>query len=256
MSPVDAGMAALGVNYTRYVDDVIMYGEKTAVEHAFRSFKARVRRRGLAVHAVAAGGKTHLTPMLERFSYLGYVFHLPVITVRDSTIERLLASIAAKFSDLKYNSARKIERIAWLDERRMREIFLAELNERISGAIRENRRYGWIAYFSQITDLRLLSHLDVAVRRMFERSASFGHQAPAGLKSFVRAYFAMRYSPFGGYVRNFDKFLTSIDRLRFLATRGRVDPNAALTEEQINDIFDRYVARLLGEMQQDEAILY
>ena len=252
---VDIAMQKFGIPYFRYVDDVLMYGNEGIVRKAHRSLLARLRRRGLALHALGSG-KSYLGPLTSPFGYLGYYFSWPAVTVRDSTVERLLQSIAAKFSDYLHNKARRPDRLKYLTEERLSEIFLLELNERISGAISEKRRYGWIAYFSQINDLSLLHRLDSTVSRMFSRLKEFGNKAPSGLKTFSRSYFEIKFNPFGGYVHDYDSITTRAEKLVFLLERGRIGDKEALTDVQIHARFESYRRRILSEMHKDEGALY
>lgn len=252
---IDQGMRKMPVRYFRYVDDVLIYGTEENVIKAQKSFIARARRRGLAVHKVG-GGKSHLTSLSDEFRYLGYVFRGRSVTVRASTLERLLASLAEKFSDFKHNKQRRLERHRFLTLSRLKDIFLLELNERITGAVKDNKRYGWIAYFNQITDLSLLHRLDFIVRRMFQRLPEFDGTPPSNLKSFARAFFEMKFRPKGGYIRDFDSIKTLAEKLQFLVDRGRVGPTEKLSDEQINDRFDRYTNQILSEMQADEGNIY
>jgi RNA-directed DNA polymerase len=183
ISEIDDAMRQFPIRYYRYVDDVLIYGPHEEVLKAQKSFIDRARRRGLSVHKVG-GGKSHITKLSGEFRYLGYVFKARSVSVRPGSVENLLQSLAAKFSDFKHNSARRLERYKYLTPERLNEIFLLELNERITGAIQEDRRYGWIAYFSQITDLSLLHKLDSVLHGMFRRLPQFGHKTPGGLKSF------------------------------------------------------------------------
>jgi hypothetical protein len=255
LQPVDEPMKSMQVQYYRYVDDVLMYGAETAVKKAQRSLKARLNRRGLGVHPIDKG-KSHLGPISEPFGYLGYHFVAPTISVRDATVERFLQAIAAKFSDYRHNSKRRLERRKYLTEARLREIFLLELNERITGAISEKKRYGWIAYYNEITDLTLLHRIDHAIRAMFGRLPEFPDQGLKGLKKLSRAYFEMKYSPDGGYVRNYDMIVTPAQKAQFLDERGHIGPEELLSDAQINDRFEHYRRRVLSEMHGDEATMY
>lgn len=255
VSEIDHAMKAFPVRYYRYVDDVLIYGGHVDVVKAQKSFIDRARRRGLSVHKVG-GGKSHLTKLREEFRYLGYVFRGRTVSVRPGSIENLLRSLAAKFSDFRHNRSRRLERFKYLTPERLNEIFVLELNERITGAVRDNRRYGWVAYFSQITDHSLLHRLDSVVRGMFRRLVEFDHKPPTNLKSFARAFFEMKFRPEGGYVRNFDLFPTVTEKMRLLVERGRVSPDEALTDDQINDRFERYLNGVLRVMQADEARIY
>lgn len=255
MQEVDDVMPSMGITYYRYVDDVLMYGDQNSVQKAFRSLRARLLRRGLSLHPIGSG-KSHLQQLAKPFGYLGYTFNWPLISVRDATTERLLQSIAAKFSDYTHNKAKRLERFKYLTTDRLKEIFLLELNERITGAISQKKRYGWIAYFNQISDLKLLHRLDRAIEGMFKRLPDFEGTAPAGLKKLRRAYFEMKFNPHGGYVRDYDKITTRIEMLAFLTERGRVGPTEALTDDQIKDRYEKYLLHILTAMHKDEGVVY
>lgn len=255
MQDVDEAMSGLGVTYYRYVDDVLMYGEQATVQTAFLSLRARLRRRGLSLHPVGSG-KTQIAPLSKSFGYLGYAFTWPAISVRASTTERFLQSIASKFSDFIHNRSRRLVKFKYLTDERLKEIFLLELNERITGAISQKKRYGWIAYFNQISDLSLLHRLDVAIEAMFERMPEFGCKAPSGLKKLRRAYFEMKFNPQGGYVRDYDKFSTRGEKLELLTTRGRIAPDEKLTDMEIDERFEKYVRHVLAAMHADEGTVY
>ncbi len=225
------------------------------METAVRSLRARLAHRELKLHPFGKG-KSYLQPAVERFGYLGYEFSLPVITVREATIERLLQSIAAMFSAYVHNKAIRLEKHKYLTEARLAEIFLLELNERITGAISEKKRYGWIAYFNQVTDLSLLHRIDATIARFFSRMPGFEHKPPPGLKRLARAYFEMKFEPGGGYVRNYDEIETRAEKLEFLIERGRIGPTEALTDDQINDRYEKYRHRVLSEMHSDEGVIY
>lgn len=255
MQDVDDKMKKAGVTYYRYVDDVLIYGDKDPVSKAFASLRSRLAYRGLKLHALGSI-KTHIEPLSKPFGYLGYTFKMPTISVRDSTIERFLQTIAAKFSDYTHNKSKRLEKFKYLDEERLNAIFLLELNDRITGAISEKRRYGWIAYFSQITDLTLLHRLDDAIAGMFSRLPEFVGKAPADLKQLKRAYHEIQYRPLGGYIRNYDLIETIEQKLKFLVERGRVANDEALNDTQITQRFDKYRKKNLATMHADEGALY
>lgn len=255
MQEVDEVMPKTGITYYRYVDDVLMYGGHEDVHKAFNSLRGRLKRRGLRLHPIGSG-KSHLQPLSKPFGYLGYTFLWPLISVRDSTTERFLQSIAAKFSDYTHNKARRLERFKYLTPERMKEIFLLELNERITGAISRKKRYGWIAYFNQISDLKLLHRLDNAIESMFRRLSDFDGKPPSGLKKLRRAYYEMKFNPQGGYVRDYDKITTRAEMLELLRERGRVGPEEALTDEQIKDRYEKYLQHILAAMHKDEGVVY
>lgn len=254
MEDVDSAMKQFGVKYFRYVDDVLMYGPHQDVIDAHTSLTNRLKWRGLTLHSLGSG-KSQIEPLGHHFSYLGYQFKDDEITVREATVERFLQSISAKFSDFSHNKEHRLQKFKYLNIERLKAIFLLELNERITGAICDKRRYGWIAYFSQITDLTLLHRLDHAIESLFGRLPDFGG-TPLGLKKISRAYWEMRFNPNGGYVRDYDKISTLAEKLAFLVQRGRADPSESLTDSQITDRFFKYVHHALAAMHADEAGVY
>lgn len=256
MAEVDQDMISVpGIKYYRYVDDVLIYGEMGPVTAAYESLRRRLKLRGLSLHG-RTSDKTHIGPIDQRFSYLGYEFKLPLITVRDSTFERFLQTVAAKVSDFKHNFNRRLEKHKYLNKERLVEIFYLELNEKITGAVSGNKRYGWIAYFNQITDELKLHQMDQAISRMVERVPVLGEGSPPPLKKLARAHYEIKYNPKGGYVRNYDVNVTSAQKLRFLEVRGRVDPSVPLTEDQISERYEAYVKFVLAKMHEDEGEIY
>lgn len=255
LQDVDKRMASLPVAYSRYVDDVLIYGAEDDVRKAYESIKKSLKIRNLEIHPMDSG-KTYIRKLAEGFSYLGYVFENGKITVRQSSIEHLLQSITGQFSDYLHNRDRRLKKFSYLTKDRVKEIFIHELNERITGALSEGKRFGWVAYFSQITDLTLLHRLDAAVAGMFHRMTDFKGKAPDELKRFARAYYEMKFSPGGGYVRDYDLIKTSAEKIVFLQERGRIDPKKPLKDEDIDRIYEKYKRRSLSKMQADEGIIY
>jgi hypothetical protein len=251
---VDQAMQDLPVAYYRFVDDVLVVGGPEETKRAQRSFAARVRARGLSVHKIG-DKKSHHLPLSKPFHYLGYSFSMPRVTVRDSTIERLIHSLAGKISDYRHNHQRVVERKEYLTEDLYRNVFLDEFNERISGAISMDKKYGWVAYFSEINDLSVLHRIDGIVAELLSKVQEL-KQFSGKTKKFSRAYFEMKHRPYGGYVRNYDEFHTPAQMIKFLSFRGRIGPGVRLSEEQIRTRFASYRDRQLGLMLADEAQTY
>ncbi len=251
---VDEAMRQMPIKYFRFVDDILIVGGKEETIKAQRSFAARVRARSLSVHSSGAK-KGHHLPLTSKFSYLGYVFCFPAITIREATVERLLHSLAAKISDYSHNKDAILRRKPYLTSETLREVFLEELSERVSGAISESRRYGWIAYFSEITDLSVLYKLDGALAAMVSRVPEF-RASPPILKRFARAFFEIKYRPEAGYVRNYDAIKTPVQMIKFLEFRGQMGPGEKLTEGQIRGRFVAYRDLQLSRMLADEGVIY
>ncbi|RAP56446.1 reverse transcriptase domain-containing protein [Oleiagrimonas sp. MCCC 1A03011] len=251
---VDDAMRELDVSYFRFVDDVLILGGEKETRKAQKSFAARVRARSLSVHTKGRKKQYH-QPIASTFAYLGYVFKVPLVTVRESTVENLLQSFAAKISNYKHNKKQILERRKYLSEEIYRGVFIEELNEKISGAISKGRKYGWVSYFSEVTDHKIFHRVDNAIRAMFRRVDDLKSEVDS-LKKFSRAYFEMRYRPYGGYVRNYDIITSPADMIKFLEYRGQISPDDNLTVKQIKDRFNNYRDRQLSDMLSDEGTQY
>lgn len=255
LAEFDAELLQQQIHYYRYVDDILVFGNSLNVDKAKLLIEDRLADLGLKTHPVG-GGKSHHGSLTDEFGYLGYWFQIPKISVRLSTQERFLQSIVGRFSDYTHNKNSRLERFKYLDEARLKEIFLSELNEKISGAISEKRRYGWISYYSEITDIELLKKLDRLISGLFKRLSDFNKQPPTTLKKLTRAYYEMRYSPMDGYIHNYDVLTTRVQRMQFLIDRGRLDPNRTYNDEEINQTFDSYKAKILAELEPDDGTIY
>lgn len=252
---VDEAARKSPVTYYRYVDDVLIYGSEVDVKNAYQLVSDMLVEKGLRLHPVGSG-KTSIAQVFKEFGYLGYIFNLPLVTVRDSTVERFIQSIAAKFTDFKLGKNSLIKKFDYLDDERVRDIFILELNEKITGAISEGKRYGWISYFNQINDFQLLARIDVIIRRMFMRLAEFDGRVPSQLKRLHRAYYEMKYRPEAGYVHNYDIIIDRTQKLMFLVERGRIGSKEVISDDEINRRYEAYRARVLKEMHADEGVVY
>lgn len=256
MKSVDDEMKGLGVEYYRYVDDVFMFGRREKVERAKKKFVELLSDLGLELHDEGSE-KSVFQKATESFEYLGYSFLLPkLISVRESSKNGFLSSLAKKFSDHLRNKDRRLKDCSYLDRERLKDIFLLELNDQITGALSKRRCYGWIAYFYKINDMGVLYDIDCAISKMFSRLPDFGRKPPPGLKRVRRAYFEMRYNPQGGYIRDYDKIKTCAEKFKFLKERGLIDPREDVTDEVVSSRFDAYVKRSLLHMSRNEGGAY
>lgn len=213
---IDQQMRAFNekVYYSRYVDDILLIGEKDDLLAAKIRLENLMLSTELELHGeFDSSGKNQLKPLNQPFQYLGYFFELPnKISVRESSIARLIQRLSKLFAEANTYS---------------KSAFLFKLNIRITGLIRDNQYIGWLAYYNKITDLTLLYQLDAFVKQQCLRSKIFDYQVPSELKSFVRAYHESRHSLYSGYIQNDKNFEYD------LASIG-------LDEEDIEEMMENY----------------
>ena len=167
-----------------------------------------------------------------------------------------MKSIASRFSDYLHNKNKRLNKYTHLTSDDLKDIFLEELNDKLTGAISEKKRYGWVAYYSNINDLCLLHKIDFIISEMFKRLDDFDNCAPEGLKKVARAYYEMKFSPHRGYIRDYDQIKTIKQKTEFLHRRGRIAEGERLTKEQVEERYERYKAKNLASMQADEGEVY
>lgn len=238
--------------YIRYVDDILVLTDVDKINEAETILKTKISELKLVLHQTKTGIKT----CEEGFDYLGYHFELPKVTVKQNTIENFILSISAKFSSYIHSKNKKLKKYNYLTEEKLKEMFVSDLNEKITGAISENRRYGWIFYFGAMNDISVLYKIDNIIRNLFSRLEDFNRVAPTELKKLSRAFYEAKYNPKNGYIHNYNIYETTIQKINFLASRGKLDPRKEYSEAEINEIFERVKRKNLVELEQDNAHQY
>jgi RNA-directed DNA polymerase len=249
---LDRDMREQGYEYFRYVDDILIFSDVKSEVNARIRLEESLHELKLKLN----DGKTGSSIARSGFDYLGYSFNLPDITVRSSTVERFLQSIVAKFSSYVYSKKHKLKTYQYLTEERLKEIFILEINEKITGAISDRRRYGWIFYFNEITDISLLFKIDNLINGFFARLPDFKGKPPIGLKRISKAFYKSKYNPMDGYIHNYSSYETIEQKLAFLIGRGVLDPGKKITDDSIEHRFEIYKSRRLSELEADDAQIY
>ena len=145
----------------------------------------------------------------QTFEYLGYVLNDSEVTVRKSSILKIEQSIEELFRTIKKEN---IEYLQW------------KLNLKITGFIIERHKYGWLFFYSQITDLSLLFHLDDVVQKLIKR---YKLEGEIKVKRFVRTYAEMHMA------LHETKYIPNLDDL------GLDDKKAILSDIYQIDLSDK-----------------
>ncbi|MEM9926839.1 MAG: reverse transcriptase/maturase family protein, partial [Cyanobacteria bacterium P01_D01_bin.50] len=141
--------------YYRYVDDILIFANKENIDKIEKIFRNKIKIINLKINEE----KTEKTSLDKEFEYLGYRFESEKITVRTSTIEKFIHSIAAKFTSYTYNREKRLSKIQKRNKglkhnpavEKLKEIFVEELNEKITGAISEKKDMA--GYFTLVESL-------------------------------------------------------------------------------------------------------
>ncbi len=249
---LDREMQSSEYVYFRYVDDILIFATVENVQNAKKVLDFRIAELELNLNLAKTDIKTGDT----EFDYLGYRFKLPNVTVKPKSVENFLLSITAMFSRYIHTKKGRLRKYKYLTEESLKEEFLLDVNEKITGAISENRRYGWIFYFNEINTLETLHQMDKVIESLFSRLEDFGKVAPSQLKRLSRAYYEARYSPTDGYVHNYNEYEQLTQKIDFLSRRGRLDPEKEYSEVEIVEMFESIKRRNLAELDKDSTHLY
>lgn len=235
--------------YFRYVDDILIFNagsNKTCVRPLVVDELSKL---GLKV----SESKTCCKSTKPAFDYLGYLFEFPKITIKQGSVDKFVRSIAAKFTYFKTTSESLARNHKWMTPELYNQVFIEELNLRITGAISSKKRYGWVFYFLEMNDLTLLKRLDNVICKFFLECCHFTVNDASKLKTLTRTYFEAKHTPLNGYIHNYDLIITTQEQLDYLIKMGIIDRNSdeTLSPEQVSFLFEKTKGHLLSLLELD-----
>lgn len=213
--------------YYRYVDDILILIDQADFDSVKKEIERDISRLGLKLNDKKDEG-----PIDKGFEYLGYKFMDQSVTVRHTSRLKIEQSIEELFKEINGNNIRYIE---W------------RLNLKITGFILEQKKYGWLFFYSQITDLTLLFHLDDVVEKLVKR---YGLGGKIRVKRFVRAFAEMHQALHATkYIPNLDNFSID-DKIKLLSEIYGLDLSEK-SETTIEIHFRRIMKREIRDIEKD-----
>jgi RNA-directed DNA polymerase len=234
--------------YYRFVDDILIISSKPvfiyALDLRFKLFQLNLRLNK---------SKTEKGLLQNSFGFLGYKFKNSEVTLAESQITKFISRISGKFTWYKRGIENPESRPDWLisDLELFKEVFLNELNEKITGTISENKKYGWMFYFIEIDDVSILYRIDNIIKNFFRGISSFENKPPTKLKSILKTYFDIKYNKAEKYVHNYNLYKTIKEKHDFLVYRGKLNPGIDYPKDQIERIFEKYKNKRLSILERD-----
>lgn len=239
--------------YLRYVDDILILNDGLISNFRKENIKKSLTKLKLTLNEE----KTSDGKLAEGINFLSYYLTQSTISVNEKNIQLYLRRIAGKFSWYKKSEKDRGRRESWLqDDERFKEVFLEDLNEMITGSISENKNYGWLFYFSEITDLALLFKLDQIIQSFFNSLDSFNNNPPLQLKRLVRTYYTVNYGTNKNYINNYDDYNSIRKKRKYLEFRGAIDTDVNKSDLEIEYLFKRYKNNKLKNLEQDLGYQY
>lgn len=222
--------------YFRYVDDILIFcrrDEQAAIREQITEDCAKM---GLEIPKDSE--KCICCEKAGGFSYLGYSFEGSKITVRKNTIEKLRESLIKNFTHFKHSSTKNKRLLEWV------------VNLRITGCIFKETKYGWLFFFSQINDLKLLFSLGNFIKKQILRFKV--DESGLRIKKFVRSYHEITKNlRETTYIPNFDNLLLANKR-QILGEIFKVKTEYML-EKDILYQFNRRIYRSVRDLERDLA---
>lgn len=233
--------------YQRYVDDIIILNQGEITKYRNNNIEKSLNKLDLELNEE----KTERNSLKKEFNFLSYSIGIKSISIAENNIEKFIKRIAGKFTWFKNNLNNPDLRPNWIKtEERLVEIFIEELNDSITGIISKDKNYGWLFYFSEMSDLSLLFKLDKIIQNFFLNEKYF-KTTPKNLKKLVRTYYVISYDKNKNYISNYDNY-NSIKRKRdFLTFRGKLNPEIHYKDEEIIKMFEKYQNKQLQNVEKD-----
>lgn len=224
--------AEYNIHFFRYVDDILILCRKSQAED-IKEFCIQTLDSSFLLQANK--DKTKSGSISDGVSYLGYVFFDSKIGIRPASREKLETSIEELYRLRNKNLI-------------SHKIFVWRLNLKITGCIFDSKKYGWLFYYSQLTDLGILFHLDWLIDRLSKR---FGFPAQNVIKSFVRSYYEItKNAKNSNYIINVDKYSTEQKRELLLDMNLPIDFDQT-DKQAIDHLFNTIMFREIRQLESD-----
>jgi Retron-type reverse transcriptase len=221
--------------YFRYVDDILLFCKKGKELQIKQNIKNDLNKIGLEIHGEDEPSKNFTREIVGGFEYLGYKFNGECISVRESSIDNIRQSLLKIFTYYKYSHA-NLKQIEFL------------LNMRITGCKFNDTKYGWLFYFSQINDIKLLGSLDTFVKRQLVRfNISPTQMHP---KKFIKTFHEMTKNlSQTNYIPDYDKIEIIEQKEILMDAFGR--NTDGMSDKQINKLFRQKIFQKVYDLERD-----
>lgn len=223
-------------HYFRYVDDILIIAPLIDCNAIYETIKKDLKQLSLSCHPLEANpsGKTAILPLGKGIDYLGFNATPSQISVRRSSYKKMFVNITRAVTQYKY--AQELELFIW------------KLNLKITGCIFEEKRYGWMHFFSQTENKSQLVRLDHFVNKITAK-LNIGNRV-ADIKKFIKTYHEIRFNPDNTtYIPNFDIYtLAEKKNLIVLLSKYNIREvqtwNVALIENQFTKLTHKEISEL------------
>ena len=178
------------ISYHRFVDDILILCKKEDAKKLQKSIVNDINNLKLEVHPFEVNSDKSTIGLINKdtFQFLGYEFYQDIISVRQSTIDKLRDRIIKVIASKDLSKKEKLKK----------------LNLKITGCIYEDKQYGWLYFFRLMNDMKLLYSLDNFVQKILNQyKVTYKDNE---LKKFSKAYYEMKNHK-NKYIPNYLKLI-------------------------------------------------
>lgn len=223
------------IKYYRYVDDVMVFCDYNNAQTIATDVIKRFNRIGLKMYdPKKRPDKSTIEQLGRSFDYLGYHFYDSTISARLGSIERLKNSLVSIFTSYRHSKQKSEGFLLW------------RLNLRITGCIFENNAKGWLFFFSEINDEKLLHTLDHYVNKLVIR-----FNVGISPKKFVRAFKELSHRKYEtNYIPNFDQYSLE-DKRKVLVDYFNLDVGKLRDDSEVDFEFNKRIKKQVKDLLVD-----
>ena len=240
----------LNYKYFRYVDDILVLCDISDTRGLLGDLEIDLKKRCLLnVHEIG-GGKTTKGLLSDGFDFLGYKYSGSVFSVRDSTVHKLEKSIERIFLEHRKREFSNLKHFIW------------ELNLRVTGAIVENKKksdrglpikkkYGWVFFFSQIDDKKLLFKMDAFIDKMIKRFELTNKiKRESDIKRFIKTHHEVLFNRYNTtYIPNFSNY--DLDQKRSVLEEIFEKDTKKMSDNDIEYWFNNLIFKSIKSLEED-----
>ncbi len=226
----------VGYKYFRYVDDILILCKEEDAEIISKELKSDIEALNLDLNDKKEKSG-NINSKNSEFPYLGYSFSGVLVTVKKQNQQKLIDSLIDTLAQHKYSIGQSYKILEW------------RLNLRITGCVFDKKKYGWMFFFSQIDDLRLLHHLDYEIKELLKRFEIDTEKIR--IKRFVRTFHEiLKNRSKTSYIENFDKYDTAQKRA-VLKDIFRFRNISSLSDTEIDNHFRHKIFKAIKDLEKD-----
>lgn len=229
-------------NFFRYVDDILIVCKSDIADIVFQEIKTDLGLLHLRCHELGIGSKSKIVNVDQGIDYLGFQIAPNSVSVRESSFKRMIENILSVLTGYKHlpETKKSETQLIW------------RLNLKITGCIFTGKRYGWLFFFSQTSDIHQLARLDKFIDAQLKQRNLF--QLRPAIKKFVRTYHEIRFNlDQSKYIPKFDEY--DVEQMIQTLSHAQGMPEEYyrdnLTPQEITDEFKRQIGRQTKELHQD-----